>query len=209
MANVEDESGQLFRIETEALVLRPFELGDAAAVYAQSNEPASRQWLPSQVQTDEVEARELLKLLIEQYAAPADPRRGPYVLAVDHRSDGTLIGHVGLSPFEGDVEIGFAVAEAYQRQGLAVEAVIAACRWAFGRFGLPRILAIAAQSNHGSRKVLARAGFEHAFRVRSKRSACTVYLGQRPTERGGPYRLTSRIWTPHARVILFLGGGVV
>jgi RimJ/RimL family protein N-acetyltransferase len=190
LSNVEDESGQLFRIETEALVLRPFELGDAAAVYVQSNEPASRQWLPSQVQGDEAEARALLKFLIEQYAAPADPRHGPYVLAVDHRSDGALIGHVGLSPlgddFEGDVEVGFAVAESYQRQGLAVEAVIAACRWAFGMFGLPRILAIAAQSNHGSRKVLARAGFEHQVdRVmcfQAKEQTVSVYClsGQRP-----------------------------
>jgi ribosomal-protein-alanine N-acetyltransferase len=161
VGDVESESRQLFRIETEALVLRPFELGDAPAVYALSNEPAARQWLPSQVYADEVAARGVLKFLIEQYAAPADPRRGPYVLAIDHRSDGTLIGHVGLSPFEDDVEVGFAVAEAYQRQGLAVEAVIAACRWALGRFGLPRILAIAAQSNLGSRKVLARAGFKH------------------------------------------------
>ena len=63
--------------------------------------------------------------------------------------------------FAGDVEIGFAIAEAYQRQGLAVEAVVAACRWAFRTFELPRILAIAARSNRGSRKVLARAGFEH------------------------------------------------
>ena len=30
MGSVETESGHLFRIETEALVLRPFELGDAA-----------------------------------------------------------------------------------------------------------------------------------------------------------------------------------
>jgi len=158
---VETESGHLFRIETEALVLRPFELGDAAAMHALSNESTYRQGLPSQVYADEVEARGVLKFLIEQFAAPADPRHGPYVLAIDHRGDGTLIGHVGLSPFEGDVEIGFAIAEAYQRQGLAVEAVIEACRWALSRFGLPRILGITAQSNEGSRKVLARARFEH------------------------------------------------
>jgi ribosomal-protein-alanine N-acetyltransferase len=161
MGSVDRESPQLFRIETEALVLRPFELGDAAAVYALSNEPGSRHWLPSQVQADEVGARELLESLIRHYTATADPRRGPYVLAVEHRGDGTLIGHVGLSPFAGDVEIGFAVAEAFQRRGLGVEAVTAACRWAFGRFGLSRILAIAARSNEGSRKLLARAGFEH------------------------------------------------
>ena len=59
------------------------------------------------------------------------------------------------------MSVGFAIAEAYQRQGLAVDALIAACRWAFSTFGLPRILAITAQSNRGSRKVLARAGFGH------------------------------------------------
>jgi ribosomal-protein-alanine N-acetyltransferase len=185
---MENESGQQFRIETEALVLRPFELGDAAAVYAQSNEPASRQWLPSQVQADEAEARELLEFLIEQHAAPADPRQGPYVLAVDYRSDGALIGHVGLSPldgdFEGDIEVGFAIAEEYQRRGLAVEAVTAACRWAFGEFGLPRILAIAARSNHASRKVLARAGFEHrgdrVMCFQATEQSVSVYCLSRP-----------------------------
>ena len=160
MGSVATESGHRFRIETEALVLRPFELGDAAIVHALSNEPAYRQELPSQVYADQVEARGALAFLIEQFAAPADPRHGPYVLAIEHRRDGALIGHVGLSPLEGDVEVGYAIAEAYQRQGLAVEAVTAACRWAVGKFGLPRILAITAHSNQGSRKVLARAGFE-------------------------------------------------
>ena len=60
MGNVEGEPGPPFRIETDSLILRPFELGDAATVYAQSNEPASRQWLPSQVQAGEAEARALL-----------------------------------------------------------------------------------------------------------------------------------------------------
>lgn len=173
------ERGDRFRIETKALVLRHFELEDTAAVYALSNESSSRQWLPSQVYADEAAARGALAFLIDQYETPADPRRGPYVLAIDHRTDGTLIGHVGLSPFEDDVEIGFAVAEAYQRRGLAVEAVIASCRWAFGRFALPRILAITANENQSSQKVLARAGFEHqADRVMSfqgSKQAVRVY----------------------------------
>lgn len=181
---VERESEQVFRIETKSLVLRPFEIGDTAAAYTLSNEPSSRQWLPSQVYADEAEARRVLEFLIDQFAAPADPRRGAYVLAVDHRDDGTLIGHVGLSPFEGDVEIGFTVAEAYQRRGLAVEAVVAACRWAFGKFGLPRILGITAQSNQGSREVLARARFEHQVdRVmcfQGTDQAVSVYSLRRP-----------------------------
>lgn len=161
MPGKESEPGRPFRIETQALVLRPFTLEDTAHVYALNKEPSARQWLPSQVYADEAEARAVLEFLIDQFTVPGDPRRGAYVMAIDHRRDNKLIGHVGLSPFEGDVEVGFAIAEAYQRRGLAVEAVTGACRWALGRFGLARILAITAHSNRGSRKVLARAGFEH------------------------------------------------
>jgi hypothetical protein len=69
------ERGHRFRIETNALVLRHFELEDTAAVYALSNESSLRQWLPSQVYADEVEARGVLEFLIDQYRTPADPRR--------------------------------------------------------------------------------------------------------------------------------------
>jgi len=159
--SVETELTHPFRIQTPSLVLRPFDLSDAAAAYALSIEPAALQWLPSQVFADEVAARRRILFFIEQYASSPDPRHGPHVLAVEHKRDGKLIGHVGLGEFEGDAEIGFGIAEAYQGQRLAVEAVIATCRWAFDKFGLPRILGIAVQSNEASRKVLVRAGFEY------------------------------------------------
>ena len=169
---------QVLEIETTSLVLRHFKPEDAAEVQRQSNEPSSRLGLPSQVCADADAARELLDYLIGQYAEPGDPRSGPYVLAVDHRTDSTLIGHVGLSPLDGQVEIGFAIAEAYQRRGLAVEAVKAACDWAFDRFGLSSILAIAAQANGGSRKVLVRAGFEY----QSDRTMCFQGTDQKVSE---------------------------
>ena len=150
------------------------------------------------------EARALLEFLIEQSAAPGDPRLGPFVLAVDHRGDDALIGHVGLSPlhdeYDGEVEVGFAIAEAYQRRGLAVEAVVAACRWAFGRFGLPRIVGIAARENHASRKVLERAGFEHrADRVmvfQGPEQTVSVYRLERRRKRGRPRRADLSVGGP-------------
>jgi RimJ/RimL family protein N-acetyltransferase len=186
MGSVETESGHLVRIETDALVLRPFEREDAATVFALSTEPAYMRGLPSQVYADETESLGALEFLIAQFAEPADPRHGPYVLAIDHRGDDTLIGHVGLSPLKGEVEVGFAIGEAYQRRGLAVEAVDAACRWALSKFELPKILALTAHSNEGSRKVLARAGFEHqedrVMPFQGTEQTVSVYslLGPRP-----------------------------
>jgi RimJ/RimL family protein N-acetyltransferase len=112
------------------------------------------------VYADETDARRALQALIAPEGDPEDPRLRPFVLAIEHRGDGLLIGHVGLSPFRGDVEVGFAVAEAFQRRGFATEAVVAACAWALERFELPSIVALAAEANQASRRVLARAGFE-------------------------------------------------
>lgn len=146
---------------TSSLIIRLLVPGDAATLLALSREPMSRKWLPSQVYRDEAHAAAVLEHLIRAYSTPADPRRGPYVLAIEDRADDALIGHVGFSPLEEDVEIGFAIAMNRQRRGLASEAVVAACRWAFETFRLERIVAVTSAENAASRRTLQRAGFLH------------------------------------------------
>ncbi len=146
-------------IDTQALTLRPFVPADLAAVFRMSREESSRIWLPSQVYRDLAHAEEELAYLIAQCEDPADPRKGPYVLGVEVRRTGELVGHVGLSPYKDSVEVGFAIAEAQQRQGFASEAVRATCEWACAAFALPEILGIAAAENVASQGVLRRAGF--------------------------------------------------
>ncbi len=126
-----------------------------------SNEPSSRAWLPSQVYRDAAHALEAVDFLVAQAADPADPRLGPYVLAIEDRADGALLGHVGFSPLDGEVEIGFSIAESRQGRGLATEAIVAAARWMFARFDLERILAVTDAANVASQRTLARAGFTH------------------------------------------------
>lgn len=118
-----------------------------------------RTWLPSQVYRDEAHAASVVAFLISQYRVPGDPRIGPYVLGIEARSSGELIGHVGLSPLGEDVEIGFAIEESHQRRGLATEAVRAACQWAVGAFSITTILGVTAARNSASQGVLLRAGF--------------------------------------------------
>lgn len=148
-------------VSSPSLLLRRFVARDAERVLALNSEEGARAWLPSQVYADHAEALAALEFLIGQYASPGDPRRGPYVLAVEHRADSVLIGHVGFSPLEGDVEIGCAIAEDYQGRGFAAEAIVAATRWVFRRFALERILGITAKANTASRRAIARAGFVH------------------------------------------------
>lgn len=148
-------------LETPSLLIRRFTAQDAATMLVLSQEEPSRTWLPSQVYRDDAHARSAIEYLIEQSSAPANPRHGPYVLAIEHRSDGVLIGHVGFSPLDDEVEIGFAIAQAYQGKGLATEALVTASRWALEAFELERILGITATANLGSKAVLVRAGFAH------------------------------------------------
>ena len=140
-------------------MLRCFVPRDAAIALALSNEEAARTWLPSQVYRDHAHALSALEFLIGQFSNPGNPRLGPYVLAIEHRASSSLIGHVGLSPLDDEVEIGFSVAQQWQRQGFASEAIVAASRWAFQTFALDRIVGIASAANVASRRALERAEF--------------------------------------------------
>src|SRR5262245_39736568 len=146
-------------LETRSLLLRHFVVEDAVAFHALSDEETSRTWLPSQVYRDRAHARSALESLIGHYSNPGNPTQGPYVLAIESRTDGRLIGHVGFSPLGTEVEIGFSIAERCQRQGLATEAIGAASRWAFRTFGLKRILGVTSSANIASMRTLRRAGF--------------------------------------------------
>lgn len=148
-------------LDTSSLHIRQVVLDDAKNLFVLSNEEMFRTWLPSQVYRDEWHARSVLELLIGQYSAPASPRRGAYVLAIDHKADRRLIGHVGFSPIDDDVEIGFAIGQRYQRRGLAVEAILAASHWAFEVFELGRIIGVTSSTNIASQRALVGAKFTH------------------------------------------------
>ncbi|MFN0152386.1 MAG: GNAT family N-acetyltransferase [bacterium] len=148
-------------LETRSLRLRQFVPSDAATALILSNEESARAGLPSQVYRDYGHALSAIEFLMSQYSMPGHPRQGPYVLAIEHRASSTLIGHVGFSPLDEEVEIGFSVAEKYQRQGFASEAIVAASRWAFEAFKLNRILALTSATNLASRRTLLRARFAY------------------------------------------------
>jgi len=118
-----------------------------------------RTWLPNQVYRDQAHAASVLASLISQYSVPGDPRIGPYVLGVQVRSGGELVGHVGFGPLGEAVEVGFAIESVHQRKGVATEAVRAACEWATDAFSIATILGVTAAQNSASQSVLLRAGF--------------------------------------------------
>lgn len=152
-------------LRTGPLLLRHIVAQDAARMQALNAEPSTALWLPSHVYASREAADAALAFLIAAYTTPGDPRRGPYVLALDHApapaGTGQLIGHVGFSPLEGEVEVSYAVAESMRGQGLGTRALDAACDWACRTFALPGVVAVTAALNDASRSLLVRTGFTH------------------------------------------------
>jgi RimJ/RimL family protein N-acetyltransferase len=148
-------------INTPSLRLRHFVPDEVALIKELNAEPSTSHWLPSHVYANEDEAQSTVGYLISCYSSPGDPRLGPYVLGVEHRHTGVLLGHVGFSPIGSDVEVSYAIAEASRGRGYGVEALVHSCKWAAEAFSLPSILALTAASNVASRRTLERSRFVH------------------------------------------------
>lgn len=147
---------------TASLRLRHIVVEEAVRMMKLNGEPSTRRWLPSHVYANAQEATERMRYLISCYVSPGHPRLGPYVLAVDQLVSGELLGHVGFSPFNEDVEVSYAIAEAYRGCGYGTEALYFACQWAASSFGLSRLLAITESENEPSRRTLVAARFVHS-----------------------------------------------
>jgi [ribosomal protein S5]-alanine N-acetyltransferase len=145
--------------ETPRLLVRHFTPEDTAVVYRLSQDEGIKRFMPDQVYEDEAEALGVLNFLIAQYSDPEAARSGTYVQAVELKESGELIGHVGLSPTDGETEIGYAIAEGHQANGYATELVRGTIRWALEHEGVPRVLGVVDSDNRGSVRVLEKAGF--------------------------------------------------
>ena len=148
-------------IRTHSLRLRHFVADDAPSIHELNAEPTTARWLPSHVYADLAQAQAALAFLVSSYAASGDPRQGPYVLGVALEGTGQLIGHVGFSPLDGEVEVSCAIAESVRSRGLGTEALHHACDWACRTFGLPGVVAVTASRNLAARRMLEKARFAH------------------------------------------------
>jgi [ribosomal protein S5]-alanine N-acetyltransferase len=146
-------------ISTSRLLLRPFMVADVAKVLAMSGEEGMRRWLPDQVYRDEQHAEQVVRALMAHTDNGPDPRANPCVFGIEYKETGSLIGHVGLSPARGSVEIGYGIEQQLQGKGLASEAARAMSGWALTELGLPEVLGLVAAGNLRSCRVLEKAGF--------------------------------------------------
>ena len=147
-------------ITGDRVFLRKFTISDAPKVFKMSLENGMRQWIPDQVYADLQESESVLNFLMQQYESGKSPAETPIVLGVCIKESGELIGHAGLSPLNGKVEIGYAIEDCQQRKGYATDAIQAISCWGLSFYRLPKILAVVAAANTASCRALEKAGFK-------------------------------------------------
>jgi RimJ/RimL family protein N-acetyltransferase len=102
--------------------------------------------------------------MLDMLAQGTPPQWGTHLLV--HRADGALVGLGGFKgpPVEGTVEIGYGIAPAYRRRGLATEAAARLTSMAASG-GAVTVQAHTLAQDNASTRVLARLGFQRAAEV--------------------------------------------
>jgi ribosomal-protein-serine acetyltransferase len=140
-------------LETERLLLRPFEEGDAGDLLAAGADPEIRRWMPwASTQT-----RQTAIDWCTTHAHPDPARAMNFAIIGGDR----FVGSVGLGRTDwtdGRVEIGYWIAPWARRKGYAVEATLGASAYAFQK-GMHRIELLTAVTNLASQGVAEKAGF--------------------------------------------------
>jgi RimJ/RimL family protein N-acetyltransferase len=153
-------SSGIYRIETERLVIRCYEPGDAARLHQAitRNLDHLAPWMPwiSQ-ETGGVEDKlDRIRKFREAFDQGKD-----HVYGIFNKAGDRLIGSTGLHPRigEGGREIGYWISVEYLRQGFALEAVSALAKTGFSLEGLSRIEIHCDVRNIASQAIPRRLGF--------------------------------------------------
>ena len=150
-------------LETERLVLRRFTLEDAAFTFELVNDPAWLQHIGDRNVKSLEDARAYLRRgTLAQYERVG---YGMYVVCL--KASGTPIGTCGLIKRDGldDVDIGFAFLPAHRGQGFALESASAVLEHGRRDLGLKRIVAIVADANDRSIRILEKLGLRFERRI--------------------------------------------
>lgn len=143
------------RIETPRLILRPFVLEDAPAMYRNwaSDPDVTRflTWPPHQSQ-------EVSAMVVESWVN-AYPQKDFYQWAIVPKELGEPIGSISVVRQEGDTcEIGYCIGKKWWRKGLTSESLAAVMEFLFDRVGVRRIEAKHDVNNPGSGAVMKKCG---------------------------------------------------
>ena len=143
-------------LETERLLLREVEPGDADFILDLLNQPSFKQYIGDRgVRTTEQAREYIVTRFTNSYE-----ENGFGLNLVELRKDGTPIGVCGFVKRRelDDPDIGFALLPQFEKRGYAFEAADAVMRYGRETLGLLRVLAITTLDNESSGRLLEKIG---------------------------------------------------
>lgn len=147
-----------YMFETENLRVRKFELEDAQCLYENHSEEEVRKWIPNESYVDIEETQGA----IDFYVDCVNNGRLPYVLAVELKETGELIGDTGVNEVEGnadEVEIGYGICKKHSGKGYATELLKAMTEFIVSTFGINVLYGRVMCGNDASVRVLEKNGY--------------------------------------------------
>jgi len=144
--------------ETEHVLVRKLELEDAARLFENHAEVKVKKWFPNESYADVSEAEDAIRF----FGDCVEKNQLPFVLAVQLKETGELIGDTGVSEVEGQpnaVEIGYQICEKYSGRGLATEVLNAMTAFSFAKFNATISYGRVVHGNAASARVLEKAGY--------------------------------------------------
>ena len=144
--------------ETEHLRIRKFVMEDAKSLYENHLEEEVKRWIPNESYADIEETQGAINF----YVDCVNNRHLPYVLAVELKETGELIGDTGVNEVEGkanEVEIGYGICKKYSGKGYATELLNAMTEFIVSTFGIEVLYGRVMRGNNASVRVLEKNGY--------------------------------------------------
>ena len=144
--------------ETERVLARKLEQEDAARLYENHAEAKVKKWFPNESYADICEAQDAIQFFHDC----VEKNHLPFVLAIQLKENGELIGDTGVSEVAGEpdsLEIGYQICEKYSGKGLATEVLNAMTEFSFARFNATVSFGRVVNGNTASARVLEKAGY--------------------------------------------------
>jgi RimJ/RimL family protein N-acetyltransferase len=148
------------QLVTGRLVLRPWQVDDAAAALRSYGDDEVARWLSPAM--DLVTDEGGMRLVLQQWIAEEDRMLTPAGRwAIELRDGGGVIGGATLLPLHPDdeYEMGWQLERSSWGNGYATEAGMAVARWAFGQ-GLEQVIALVRPTNSRAAGTVRRLGME-------------------------------------------------
>lgn len=166
-------------LETERLIVRPFNLNDAAALHKIVSQEEVMKYLPEDVMSLE-EVRRIISWLTDCYEKNTPECILKFTLAVVSKADQKLIGWCGLGPLEfspEEIEIFYGLSEDHWGKGMATEAVKAVLHYGFDAIKLDNIVAVTHPQNVASARIIEKLGMIYRKKIERLPEKYSSYEG--------------------------------